>query len=131
VAASIFPAIEFGKEVAWVLRPSEICAGRIGSTANGCLKSIGDCAVEVHSRSKSVFPAKPFLIHLSGAPAAARGFGEVLLETHGLDKALVTDFMSRTGENWSQEFEEVRVYHTKTIQDRDTAKGTHENCQKT
>ena len=123
MAASILPAIEFGKEVAWVLRPSEICAGRIGYTVKGCLKSIGDCAVEAHSRSKSVFPAKPFLIHLSGAPAAARGFDKVLLEIDGLlDKALVTDFMSRTGENWSREFEEVRVNHTKTIQDRDAAK---------
>jgi len=46
----------------------------------------------------------------------------VLLETDGLDKALVTDFMSRTGENWSWEYEEVQVSHTKTIQDRDTAK---------
>jgi len=97
MAASILPAIEFGKEVAWVLRPSEICAGRIGSTGKGCLKSIGACAVETHTRSKSVFPTKPFLIHLSGAPSAARGFDKVLLEIDGLDKALVTDFMSRTG----------------------------------
>ena len=124
VAASILPAIEFGNEVAWVLRPSDICAGRIGSTAKGCLKSIGACAVETHSRSKSVFRTKPFLIHLSSAPSAARGFDKVLLETDGLDKALVTDYMSRTGENWSREFEEVRVSHTKTIQDRDTVRNS-------
>jgi len=123
VATSTLPAIEFGKEVAWVLRPSEICAGRIGSTAKGYLKSIGACAaVETHSRIMSVFPTKPFFIHLRGAPSAARGFDKVLLETDGLDKALVTDYMSRTGENWSREFEEVQVSHTKTIQDRDTVK---------
>jgi len=74
------------------------------------LKSIGDCSVESHSRCKSLFPAKPFLIQLCGSVAAAKGFDKVLLETDGLDMDLVTDFsMGKTGKNWSREFEEVRV----------------------
>ncbi len=60
--AAILPNL-IGKELVWVKSPASICGGRIGSSGcKGCLKSIGECDVESHERTKCEFPSSPFLV---------------------------------------------------------------------
>jgi hypothetical protein len=109
--------------------PQSLCGGRVGTSGKGCLKSIGECDVEAHERSKCNFPSNPFLVEMvNNTPT--RGYEHVVLETTGLDNALVSSLLEKTEINWITEFEQIRTNATKSIQDLDISKEVLQTARK-
>ena len=92
-----------------------MCGGKIGFGGKGCLKSIGNCDVEAHERSKCDLPDEPFLIPMVNM-SAYKGHANVVLTTSNLDDDLVTSLLEKTDENWAKEFEIIRSNGTQSVQ---------------
>ena len=113
-SAALAPCVT-GNELVWVKHPEFLCGGRIGTSGKGCLKSLNQCDVEAHERSKCDFPEDPFLIPMAQS-SSVKGHSNVLLLTDELEPELITSLLERVHVNWAKEFEVIRSNGTKSIQ---------------
>jgi hypothetical protein len=127
LSAALLPCVE-GKELVWVKHPSQLCAGRIGSGGKLCLKSIGDCDIETHERTKCEIPSEPFLI--PKANSVDKGYQNITLETLELRTTFIESLLEKTNVNWAKEFEEIKVGDSKTVQDYDVLKEKVQTARK-
>jgi hypothetical protein len=126
--SAVVPCVE-GTELVWVKFPQSLCGGRIGTSGKGCLKSIGDCDIESHDRSKCEFPSDPFLVLMVNS-SPTKGYEHVVLETADLENTFVTSLLEKSGVNWATEFEQIRTNATKTIQERNISKELMQTARK-
>jgi hypothetical protein len=128
LSAAVFPCVH-GKEIVWVKHPQLLCGGRIGNSSKGCLKSVSECDVESHERSKCNFPTTPFLVLMVSA-TVTRGYENIILESTGLESSFVTSLLGKTKVNWAKEFEEIKSNNSKTVQDREISKEIVQTARK-
>jgi hypothetical protein len=128
LSAAVFPCVH-GKEIVWVKHPQFLCGSRIGNSSKGCLKSVSECDVESHERSKCNFPTTPFLVLMVSA-TVTKGYKNVTLESTGLESSLGTSLLGKTKVNWAKEFEEIKSNDTKTVQERDISKEIVQTARK-